>query len=422
MKKNIYTLLFLLIAAISYAQPISEQQKLEEKKAKIQQQILENERLLQNAKKQEKSVLSVIGIKNQKIKLKENFITVNEKQTKVLSNSMYINQVEINKLKAELVILKKDYAAMILKSYKSRSEQSRAMFLLSSENFSQAYKRAQYMKQYGNFRKMQSDEIVDKTNELSGFNKKLTVQKAVKVKLIQENVKEKQVLEKEKKEQVVLVNSIKKDKKKIASEIKQQQDEARKIDRQIDKLIRDAIAEANKKAAAKAAKANPTKVVTAAEAKASESSVKIVLTAEGKIESDNFKANRGRLPWPVERGAISLKYGNQPHPSIPTITVHNSGIEITTDKGANARAVFAGEVTQVQMTASGSKMVFVKHGDFFTVYQNLSTVFVKEGDKVSIKQSLGKIRTNPDSGNAILKFMVLQNITYANPATWITPM
>jgi murein hydrolase activator len=422
MKKNIYTLLFLLIAVISYAQPISEQQKLEEKKAKIQQQILENERLLQNAKKQEKSVLSVIGIKNQKIKLKENFITVNEKQTKVLSNSMYINQVEINKLKAELVILKKDYAAMILKSYKSRSEQSRAMFLLSSENFSQAYKRAQYMKQYGNFRKMQSDEIVDKTNELSGFNKKLTVQKAVKVKLIQENVKEKQVLEKEKKEQVVLVNSIKKDKKKIASEIKQQQDEARKIDRQIDKLIRDAIAEANKKAAAKAAKANPTKVVTAAEAKASESSVKIVLTAEGKIESDNFKANRGRLPWPVERGAISLKYGNQPHPSIPTITVHNSGIEITTDKGANARAVFAGEVTQVQMTASGSKMVFVKHGDFFTVYQNLSTVFVKEGDKVSIKQSLGKIRTNPDSGNAILKFMVLQNITYANPATWITPM
>jgi septal ring factor EnvC (AmiA/AmiB activator) len=296
------------------------------------------------------------------------------------------------------------------------------MFLLSSENFSQAYKRAQYMKQYASYRKIQSDEIVDKTNELSGFNKKLTAQKEVKVKLIKENEQEKQVLEKEKKEQVVLANSIKKDKKKIASEIKQKQDEARKIDRQIDKLIRDAIAEANRKAAAKAAKANPTKVVTAAEAKASESSVKIVLTAEGKIESDNFKANRGRLPWPVERGAISLKYGKQPHPTIPSITVQNSGVEITTDKGSSARAVFAGEVTEVQMTASGSKMVFVKHGDFFTVYQNLSAVFVKEGDRVSIKQSLGKIRTHPDTGTAILKFMVLQNITYANPASWITPM
>lgn len=422
MIKYILGFLLVLCTSILYAQPKTEQQKLEEKKAQIQKQILENERLLQNAKRQEKSVLTVISIKNQKIRLKENLINTNEKQTKVLNNNMYSNQIKINHLKKELSVLKKDYATMILKSYKSRSEQSRAMFLLSSENFLQAYKRIQYMKQYASYRKMQSDEIVEKTNELSGYNKKLNVQKEVKVKLIKENEQEKQVLEKEKQEQVILANSIKKDKKKIASEIKQQQDEARKIDRQIDKLIRDAIAEANRKAAAKAAKANPNKVVTAAEAKATESSIKIVLTAEGKIESDNFKANRGRLPWPVERGAISLKYGNQPHPTIPSITVHNSGIEITTDKGANARSVFVGEVTEVQMTASGSKLVFVKHGDFFTVYQNLGKVFVKEGDKVSIKQSLGQIRTNPDTGTAVLKFMVLQNITYANPATWITPM
>lgn len=422
MTKYILGFLMVLCTTISYAQPKTEQEKLEEKKAQIQKQILENERLLQNAKKQEKSVLTVISIKNQKIRLKENLINTNEKQTKVLSNNLYSNQIKINHLKTELNILKRDYATMILKSYKSRSDQSRAMFLLSSENFLQAYKRIQYMKQYASYRKMQSDEIVEKTNELSVYNKKLNVQKEVKVKLIKENEQEKQVLEKEKQEQVILANSIKKDKKKIASEIKQQQDEARKIDRQIDKLIRDAIAEANRKAAAKAAKANPNKVVTAAEAKATESSIKIVLTAEGKIESDNFKANRGRLPWPVERGAISLKYGNQPHPTIPSITVHNSGIEITTDKGSNARSVFAGEVTEVQMTASGSKLVFVKHGDFFTVYQNLGKVFVKEGDKVSIKQSLGQIRTNPDTGTAVLKFMVLQNITYANPATWITPM
>jgi septal ring factor EnvC (AmiA/AmiB activator) len=421
MLKNIITFILFIFAATMWGQPASEQQKLEDRKAKIQQQIIENERLLQNAKKQEKSVLSVIGIKDQKIRLKENLINTNEKQTKVLNNNLFVNEIEINKLKKELDILKQDYANMILKSYKSRSDQSRAMFLLSSESFSQAYKRAQYMKQYANYRKMQSDEIVDKTQDLSGYNKKLNIQKAVKVKLIKENEKEKQILEKEKKEQVILANTIKKDKRKIAGEIKNQQQEARKIDRQIDKLIRDAIAEANKRAAAKAAKANPNKVISAAETKANESSTKIVLTTEGKIESDNFKANKGRLPWPVERGAVTLKYGDQPHPLFPSLTVHNSGLEISTDKGASARAVFAGEVTQVQVVSPVNKAVIIKHGDFFTVYQNLSKVNVRVGDRVSIKQNLGQIRTSGDTGNTVLKFMVSQNAVSVNPAQWITP-
>ena len=404
-----------------WSQP-NTQQKLEERKAQIQAQIRENEKLLQNVKKQEKSVLTVIGLKDQKIRLKENLISTNESQAKILNNDMFKNQVQINHLNKDLNVLKKDYAEMIVKSYKSRSEQSRAMFLLSSENFLQAYKRAQYMKQYSSYRKMQGDEITEKTNELSGFNKKLNVQKQVKQKLIKENETEKQVLEKEKKEQLVLVNSIKKDKKKIAGEIKKQQQESRAIDRQIDKLIRDAIAEANKKAAAANAKANPKKVVTAAETKASESSTKIVLTAEGKIESDNFKNNRGKLPWPVESGAVTLKFGDQPHPLIPTLKIHNSGVEITTNQGSNARAVFSGEVTQVQVVSPVNKAVIIKHGDFFTVYQNLSKVYVREGEKVSIKQSLGQIRTSGDTGKTVMKFMISQNTTYANPALWLFNM
>lgn len=421
MLKNIICLLFVFVSSFVWSQT-SQQQKLEERKAQIQAQIIANEKLLQNVKKQEKSVLNVIGLKDQKIHLKENLISTNEGQTKILNNDMYKNQVQINRLSTELNVLKKDYAEMIVKSYKSRSNQSRAMFLLSSENFLQAYKRAQYMKQYSSYRKMQGDEITEKTNELSGFNKKLNVQKEVKQKLIKETETEKVVLEKEKQEQVVLVNSIKKDKKKIAGEIKQKQQEAKAIDRQIDKLIRDAIIEANKKAALAAAKANPKKVVTAAETKASESSTKIVLTAEGKIESDNFKNNKGKLPWPVERGVVSLKFGDQPHPLIPTLTIHNSGVEITTDQGSNARAVFAGEVTQVQVVSAVNKAVIIKHGDFFTVYQNLSKVYVHEGDKVSIKQSLGQIRTSGDTGKTVMKFMISQNTTYANPALWLFNM
>ena len=395
----------------------SQQEKLEERKAQIQKEIRENEKLLQSVKKKEKSAVNVVVIQSTKIKLKEKLINTTEKQTKLLSNDMYINQVQINKLKKELAELKEDYAEMIVKSYKSRSSESRAMFLLSSENFLQAYKRAQYMKQYTGYRKMQGEEIKTKSNKLTDFNQKLNVQKTAKQKLIAENEKERLSLEKEKKEQLKLVNVIQKDKKKIAQEIKKKQQEYRTIDRQINKLIREAIAAANRKAALEKAKANPSAPVS----RAAVSSSKIELTPESKIIADNFRANRGRLPYPVEKGYVSLGYGNQTHPLFNTITVHNSGVEITTDKGASARAVFGGEVTSVIVLSPVNKAVMIQHGDYFTVYQNLSSVNVSKGDKVSIKQTLGKVRTNGETGKTIIKFLILQNTTYNNPEGWLSP-
>lgn len=389
----------------------SQQEKLEKRKAEIQQEIRDNEKLLQTVKKKEKSAVNVIILQSNKIKLKEKLIRTTEKQTKILGNDIYINQLKINKLNRELAILKEDYAKMIVKSYKSRSEQSRAMFLLSSENFLQAYKRAQYMKQYTSYRKMQGEEIKSKTDELLGYNEKLNIQKAAKKKLLVENTKEKMSLEKEKKEQLKLVNSIKKDKKKITADIKKKQQEARAIDRQIDRLIREAIAAANRKAASE----NPNAPVAAY------TSSKIVLTAESKILADNFRANRGKLPWPVEKGFVSLGFGSQPHPVYPSLVVHNSGVEITTEQGANARAVFGGEVTSVIVLSPVNKAVMIQHGDCFTVYQNLSSVFVSKGEKVNIKQSLGKIRTNGE-GKTILKFTISQNTTYNNPASWLYNM
>ncbi|MCK8140549.1 peptidoglycan DD-metalloendopeptidase family protein [Flavobacterium sp. I-SCBP12n] len=394
----------------------SQQEKLEQRKAQIQQEIRDNEKLLQSVKKKEKSAFNVVIIQNTKIQLKEKLINTTEKQTKLLSNDMYINQVQINKLKKELEILKEDYAKMIVKSYKSRSEQSRAMFLLSSENFLQAYKRAQYMKQYTGYRKMQGEEIKSKSTKLVDFNNKLNIQKTAKQKLIAENERERISLEKEKQEQVKLVNVIKKDKNKISKEISKKQQEYRLVDRQINKLIREAIAAANRKAALEKAKANPSKPVSTA---AVSSSV-IELTPEAKIIADNFRANRGRLPYPVEKGYISLGYGNQTHPLFNTITVHNSGVEITTDKGANARAVFGGEVTSVIVLSPVNKAVMIQHGDYFTVYQNLSSVSVSKGDKVSIKQSIGTVRTNGETGKTVLKFLILQNTTYNDPDNWLS--
>jgi septal ring factor EnvC (AmiA/AmiB activator) len=335
---------------------------------------------------------------------------------------------------------------MIVKSYKSRSEESRAMFLLSSKNFLQAYKRAQYMKQYTSFRKIQGEEIRDKSKELLTYNEKLDVQKTAKQKIIQEKEKERISLEEEKKIQQKLVNSIKKDKNKIATDIKKKQQESKAIDKQIDRLIRQAIVEVNRKAAAERAKTKAAAIAIAKEKKAAKdaangikttktpdkepeeavvgrepvSSTKIDLTPEAQILSDNFRANKGRLPFPVERGFISLGFGNQPHPVYKSLVVHNSGVEITTDQGANARAVFDGVVSSIKNITPVNKVVTILHGDYFTVYHNLSTVNVNVGEKVNRKQSIGKVRTNGDTGKTIIKFLILQNTTYINPATWLS--
>lgn len=421
MPKFLLSLIFICVTTFVWAQD-SQQEKLEQRKAQIQQEIRDNEKMLQSVKKKEKSAVNVFLIQANKIKLKEKLINTTAKQEKLLSNDMYINQLKVNKLKRELAVLKEDYAKMILKSYKSRSEQSRAMFILSSESFLQAYKRAQYLKQYTNFRKNQGLEIQSKTAELVDYNAKLDGQRKVKKKIIAENQKEKQSLEVEKKEQQKLVNSIKKDKNKIIADTKAKQKESKAIDAKIKQLIRAAIAEANRKAEEerrkRIAEGKSTESSEPAPAK-SYSSDRITLTPEGKILAADFKANRGKLPWPVEKGFISLGYGDQPHPLYPSLTVHNSGVEITTEQGATARAVFEGVVSKVIALSPVNRAVFIQHGDYFTVYQNLSSVSVEQGDKVKVKQSIGKVRTSGDTGKTIIKFLILQNTSNNNPEGWL---
>lgn len=438
MPKYFLSLLFVCLTSMMWGQ--SQQEKLEQRKAQIQKEIRENEKMLQNVKSKEKSAMNVFLIQKNKIKLKENLISTTEKQTRLLSDDMYLNQLKINKLNRELEVLKDDYAKKIVNSYKSRSEQSRAMFILSSENFLQAYKRAQYLKQYTSFRKSQGEEINVKSTELLGYNEKLKLQKIAKQKLLAENQKERATLVKEKIEQEKLVNSIKKDKNKIVSDIRKKQREFKTIDAQINRLIREAIAEANRKAAIERAKAaalaaaekeksgsSSSKKITKKEVKEIKeavsrepvSSSRIEMTPDDKVIADNFRANRGRLPWPVEKGFISLGFGDQPHPIYNTLVVHNSGVEITTSEGANARAVFGGEVASVMILSPVNKAVMIQHGDYFTIYQGLSSVSVSKGDKVGIKQSIGRIRTNGDTGKTVIKFLLLQNTTYMNPQGWL---
>ena len=446
MPKFILSLVFICMTSVLWSQS-SQQEKLEQRKAQIQREIRDNENMLNSIKSKEKSAMTVYLIQKNKIKLKENLINTTTKQTKLLANDMYVNQVKINELNKELSVLKDDYSKKIVQSYKSRSEQSRAMFILSSESFLQAFKRAQYLKQYTNFRKAQGEEIKGKSLELIAVNKKLNEQKIAKQKLLVENQKERLSLEKERVAQEILVNEIKKDKNRIVSDIRKKQSESKNIDRQIDRLIREAIAEANRKAAAEKARAlAEARAAAAAEAasKAPKSSKKttaapvveeaapvsrtevsssrIELTPESKLIADNFRANRGKLPWPVEKGFVSLGYGDQAHPIYNTLVIHNSGVEITTEEGSNARAVFGGEVASVMILSPVNKAVMIQHGDFFTVYQNLSSVSVTKGDKVSTKQSLGRVRTSGETGKTVIKFLLLQNTTYNNPQGWLSNM
>ena len=400
---------FFFITSLCFAQP-SEQQKLEERKAQILKEISENKSKLESEKKKEKSVLTQINQQKQLIQLRQKLLNTTAKQTRILSDEIYLTQLEMNKLNRELKVLKEDYEKMIVKSYKSRNEQSRIMFILSAENFLQAYKRIQYMKQYAGFRKMQGEEIKEKQSKLTQAEKRLSESKKEKEVVLVQTEKEKQELEKEKQEQERLVKLIQKDKKKLAAEIDKKQKEAKDIDRKIKQIIAAEIAAANKRNAEKSGTTAPKTGTTAAS--------KFVLTAEGKIESNNFKANKGKLPWPVEKGFISLPHGDQPHPVHKNLTIHNSGVEISTEPGSSARAVFAGEVLQVQVISANNKAVYIKHGDFITVYLNLSSVSVSKGQKVNIKQNIGKIHTD-SSGKAVIKFLVLQNTTTLNPEAWL---
>ena len=377
--------LFVLFFSFSAMAQIDEKEKLEQRKEQLLRESAELKIKLQNEKKKEKSVLKEIAGQDAQIRISEKIISTIAKQARILDDNIYLTQLEINKLNKDLKIMKEDYAKMIVKSYKSRSEQSRFMFVLSSTSFLQAYKRVQYMKQYAGYRKRQAEEIKVKQARLGVAVGELQTNKKEKEVVIVEKTKIKAEHEKLKQEKVETAKLIQKDKKKIAADIAKMDKERKSIDKKIKKMINDAIAAENKKNAAKKKAAATASGNTAPVKTAPVSSTKIELTPEGKLSSDSFKANKGQLPWPTEKGYISTGYGDQPHPDYSNIVIHNSGIDITTDSGSSARAVFAGEVSGVQVSqTTNTYTVLVRHGDFFTAYSNLSSVSVSSIDAFNL--------------------------------------
>ncbi len=401
---RLLSILFLLSSFSALAQKSTARQKeLEVQKQRLTNEIKQINTLLFKNTKKKKDVLSEVVDLNLKISVRSQLVNVNNQQANLLTRQIIVNERDIGNLRKELTALKKDYAEMILKSYKSKSSQNRLMFLFSSESLLQAYKRIQYMKQYVSFRQKQGDEIADKTTTLQTLTTTLINQKRKKEVLVSENRKEQQRLEAERKSQEVLIRSLKKRASSLATSIKQKQKKAAAIDREIERLIREAIAASNKAAGKKSSKA-------------------FVLTPEAKLLAKNFMANKGRLPWPVEKGVVTQRFGTQPHPVVRTTMIKSNGVTIATSPNAVARAVFEGEVMTVLSFKGSNPTVLIKHGNYITTYKNIGKLYVKKGDNVEAKQAIGEIFTHPQTGKTILQFSVFNEFTPQNPKSWIYKM
>lgn len=403
-----YTLLSILsvFSCIGFSQS-EKQAQLEQKRQEIQQQIQQINNLLFSTRKKEKSVLTEVENIANRIAARENLIKVTNQQANLINREINTNLSKIDQLREELQALKEAYSKLIVKTYKSKSDQSRVMFLLSSQSFLQAYKRIQYMQQYANHRKKQGEAIQEKTKEIKALNKNLLQQQQEKKALVEENrIARNQLLE-ERKQQEALVAVLKKEENKYIAQIQQRQREAAVIDKQIEDLIRAAIAASNSKSG------------TTIKERASTT---FTMTAEAKALAANFTGNKGKLPWPVERGVLVTRFGTTQHPTLPNVKTYSSGVEIATNQGEKARAVFEGEVLAVTVIRGANKAIQIRHGNYITVYQNVDEVYVKKGDKVKTRQEIGKVFTNQTTGKTLLKFLIFQNTNKLNPADWVFKM
>jgi len=402
--KHIVRIAFLLlffVAHLSYAQT-SEQKSLEAKRARLAKEINEINRLLFAKKKQRGTVLDQMEALDKKLNVRQQLIRVTNQQSNLLNRKINANVRNISKLRADLVSLKNDYAKIIQKSYQNRSQQNRLMFLLSSKNFFQAFKRMQYMKQYTDYRKQQGEQIISKTDELTQLNSELVGQRKQKDELIAQNKRARARMMKEMKTQKELLGTIRQNESKYAAQVRQKKSEAKKIDKEIEEVIKKAILAANRKAGNK-----------------NKNLAKFVLTPEATLIANNFSANKGRLIWPVEKGIKSQGFGIYNDAVYPGIQHESNGVIITTDEGAKARSIFRGEVIAILSVPGGNKGVQIKHGNFISTYYNLSEVYVLKGDKVDGKTELGTIYTNRSNGHTRLKFYLYEDTTKLNPEEWV---
>ena len=389
---------------IIQAQQTSKKQKeLEAQRLRLKKEIKQINSILFNNIKIRKSALTQVEDLQVKLNVRLELIKVTNEQANLLTTRISINERNISTNRLELRNLKDEYANLIQKSYESKSLQNRLMFLFSSESFLQAYKRVQYLKQYASYRRKQGKAIANKTKLLQELNQTLNNEKAEKILLIEENRLVQQQIEKDAQDQKSLIKTLERKQTSLASQISKKEKQQKAIDREINRLIREAIAASNKALGKKRKKT-------------------FQLTPEAKLIADNFKANKGRLPWPLEKGVVVQSFGRQRHPVVKTTTIQSNGVILATEPLAQVRAVFEGEVMSVIVIKGSNPSVLIRHGNFITLYTNLAKLYVTKGEKVNAKQAIGEVFTNQQTGKTQFQFGIFNNVNALNPKEWVYQM
>ena len=375
--------------------------QLESQKAAIQKELKQINELLFKNKKQKAETFSDIEKLSLKIERKQEFIKLTNKQINLLNKDLQENQKKQDQFSIELSQVRSAYKELILQSYKARSGKNRLMFVLSSETFFQAFKRTQYIKQYAVYRKAQANKILKLSEELNKIKEELNERKQIKQQLLNDNRLTQKSLENEKKQADEIAFRLRKEEKKYKKNILAKQRERTRIDKQIDKLIRDAIAASNK---------------------SKEKSDSFTLTPEAIALEKNFELNKGKLPWPVSRGVVIQKFGTQPHPVAKTAKIKSNGIVIATETSAKVKTVFKGKVLSVLSFKGSNPTILIQHGNYITAYKNLYKVFVAKGDDLQSGEVIGEVFTNSSTGESSIQFSIFKRTTALNPLSWILKM
>ncbi len=414
----------------SMAQSTRRIRELEKQHAELQKQISQSESLLQSTKKDVKSQLSNLTLLSGQIDERKKYIATIENDVNVIQREVDRLQVELNTLKKELADKKDNYEQSVKYLYHNRSIQEKLMFIFSADNLNQMYRRMRYVRQYADYQRMQGLEVERKQRQVRDKQKVLVASREAKRKLLEAGQAEKVKLEAQEKERKGLLASLQKKQRTIQGEIKQKRRSADKLNAQIDKLIAIEIEKARKRAEeearrkATAENGRNKKEGTNSKTPAKGQNIPSSKMGEFKIDSEDrrlssvFEQNKGKLPIPIT-GAYMIvgHYGQYQVDGLRNVRLDNKGVDIRGKQGAQARAIFNGEVSAI-FQYNGLSNVLIRHGSYISVYCNLQSVLVHKGSKVNTRDVIGQVHTDKE-GNTILHFQLRKETAKLNPEIWL---
>jgi len=396
---------------------------LELKKKKLLREISETNQLIDETRKNKKLSISQLKVLNKRIEDRKKLIGVMQSEVNNLNATIYSNERKIGELTSDLDRLKQSYSRMVKLAYMNKNQQSTLMLIFSSKDFQQAYKRLYYLKSYGVYRRSQAELIRESQVELNNKSSILKQDLSTKKVLLGNEVVQKIELGKEKIEQEQTLTQLQKKEKSLKKDLEKKVLASKKLDKEIQRIIEREIekerllALSKSKAEKKTVVEKPAKTGTIEPKPAPVAELKV--TPETKLLSGKFESNKGRLPWPVDKGVITESFGMHAHPVLKNITTYNNGINITTTSNATVKSIYDGEVTAVISIPGANMAVIVKHGEYLTVYSNLASVNVSKGQQVKAGSVLGTAAKESLDGKTEAHLEIWKGRTKLNPSEWI---